>query len=54
MIEREVKLGAWAGSELRDLNGVVEHVCALPRPPKTLTYPRDIAVVDALAPTVGI
>lgn len=36
-IEREVKLGAWAGFALPDLDGVVEHIHAEDRAPRTLT-----------------
>ena len=35
-IEREVKLGAWAGFEVPDLAGVVDDVTAAARPPRTL------------------
>ena len=35
-IEREVKMGAWAGFDLPALDGVVDHVSAVTRPPRTL------------------
>ena len=36
-IEREVKLGAWAGFRLPDLHGVAADVTVVPRPTQTLT-----------------